>query len=1224
MTYMRRLDVVGCALLCCATWASADQPPHIVRDPMKVSPPALAWAKPDEATPIRALVICPWGNTRDVYRLAQHMNITFDLITTFNHQEVNFDATTAGRIDQPELVHTDRLLLPASKKRYDVIIVAAYSFGLLPGEVKYNIIKHAVDGAGLALFNQNMKTLGDLQKPLTAKSLGKGTELIRGIPWPAFRQARASVTTKYPGVRYSGDSVTKEMPLYGNLRNANRQVGRYRIGRGRLAVANLSRPYSRLGGVSLTPMMSYPLDKLFQYDYFLSIAAKQVRWAARGEPKVRAWSVFPNRAKMPRGPQLQEAGRVVVRSERGARGRVEIRVTVRDWDGAFEHRATHEAAIDRAEQTIGFPLPLLPDGEHFLDVQIARGDNVVDWGSAHFAVTSPVGVAKVDLQTDDDGALRDGTTIRGAVSLAGIKAPMELEVRVRDSYDRIEAVRRFPIQRGQSKQAFALDLPDRQGIIFRVAATLRADGQNVSVGRAEFTIPKHLTPDRFLAIGWAGASPQPRSIEKYRLLRQYGYETILSSFPHDFSARSTAACDIIMVPYMIRLMSCDAKTCFTTAEWYKQMSAGLEAHARMISKYGALGYSLGDEVRLQSYVCNRPDCVAKFQQWLEGTYKTVDALNAEWQTKFKAFDEIEPTFIGEAKRKRNYVPTMDYLQHRRDLWVEQCRFCYDAIQRGHPGARMGYEGASGYERWPELLEFFRLTGPYTRYDMDTALDLARPDTVIGNWMGSYGGFGRDIPRERHARWYSLQRLIFGFNSQWWWTTAMAFKGDNTPVERMDNNAQTLALIQAGLGKVLVTSDFQRDPVVIPYSPPSDLATQFYSELTSIDTAKTLTREILKEHGLRQRRVPMTQIAAGELERLGTKVVMLPYHQAMSKREAEGLRRFVARGGTLIADLRPAVLDEHGKPLETGFLDATFGIARKSIEPPHTATGKPDMSGARGPFAALAKLDAELRADKSVTARADAKAHGTIDGVPICIENRVGKGRAILLNFALNEYSDLRTADEHRPLQRMLARLLEEAGLPPEVRVTVDGQPADRLDIPRWRKGDMLIVGLDRYPVDPARDRPWHAKLQWRKRGHVYEILSNTYFGETDSAETELSPHEVKFFAWLPHQIGDVSLNVPATVRAGERVPITVGLDVPVGGRALHVVGIDVYRPDGTWAHYLRKRIALKDARAQAHVRLAHNAPVGTWKLRAREVISGKTVERAFRVTPSALARKGGE
>ena len=510
----------------------------------------------------------------------------------------------------------------------------------------------------------------------------------------------------------------------------------------------------------------------------------------------------------------------------------------------------------------------------------------------------------------------------------------------------------------------------------------------------------------------------------------------------------------------------------------------------------------------------------------------------------------------------------------------------------------------------ELLEFFRIAGPYDWSDNDIVTDQRAPGTIVGNWIGNYGS---DKP-DWLARYASWRRLILGCNSQWWWTMQFAFNGDNTPIRRLAANTEALAEINAGLGKLVVNSRIVREPIVLPHCPPSKTVSRFVKDLTTISSAKGGARSVLSDLCLRHWRIPMKKIVAGELQRAGHKVVLLPFHQAMSERSAQALRRFVEQGGLLIADLRPAVMNEHGRSLKQGFLDATFGITRVQVKGDLALQGKPVIKLKIGPVAALAGFKEEMRVDRSVRARPGAVVGGAVQGVPICIVNRVGKGRAVLLNFALAGYAGWRKEGSAAPARRYISELLAQVGVKPTVRVTTGGQWTDSVHAARWRNGSMRILALDRYPIEPERDaKPLRVKVQWPERGYVYEIRAHRALGPRDALETELAVHVPKLYAWMPYAIGDVTLGAPAGARPGQRVAITVGLGASRAQRAPHVVTLDVYGPDGSWKHYFRQRLRLSGAQARTHITLAHNAPPGDWKLVAGEVISGKTAQRTLRV-----------
>ncbi|UYO97394.1 beta-galactosidase trimerization domain-containing protein [Microbacterium sp. M28] len=61
-----------------------------------------------------------------------------------------------------------------------------------------------------------------------------------------------------------------------------------------------------------------------------------------------------------------------------------------------------------------------------------------------------------------------------------------------------------------------------------------------------------------------------------------------------------------------------------------------------------------------------------------------------------------------------------------------------------------------------------------------------------------------------------------------------------------------------------------------------------------------------------------------------RVLILPNTVAMSDRQADQLREFVARGGTLVATYRTSLLDEHGRPRKDFALGDQFGVSAHGV------------------------------------------------------------------------------------------------------------------------------------------------------------------------------------------------------------------------------------------------------------------------------------------------------
>ena len=153
---------------------------------------------------------------------------------------------------------------------------------------------------------------------------------------------------------------------------------------------------------------------------------------------------------------------------------------------------------------------------------------------------------------------------------------------------------------------------------------------------------------------------------------------------------------------------------------------------------------------------------------------------------------------------------------------------------------------------------------------------------------------------------------------------------------------------------------------------------------------------------------------GEFDARSTKVLILPLAFAMGL--VPRRRRFATsceNGGTVIADVRPALYDGHCKPLENGVLDDVFGIQRTgkqdAVEIDRLAVN--DLNGAKlqmkwGNWHGHDIYPA-MKVDPTVsltTGKALGRAYqvhywAALD-TPVCVVNEFGKGRAVLLNFSV--------------------------------------------------------------------------------------------------------------------------------------------------------------------------------------------------------------------------------
>ncbi|HEU5337053.1 MAG TPA: beta-galactosidase trimerization domain-containing protein, partial [Terriglobales bacterium] len=177
-----------------------------------------------------------------------------------------------------------------------------------------------------------------------------------------------------------------------------------------------------------------------------------------------------------------------------------------------------------------------------------------------------------------------------------------------------------------------------------------------------------------------------------------------------------------------------------------------------------------------------------------------------------------------------------------------------------------------------------------------------------------------------------------------------------------------------------------------------------------------------------------------------KVVFLPYPVMLAKNVAEGIRRYIENGGTVVAEARLAWNDARGIASDVipgAGLDEVFGARERLIRP----VDRPEMEMAPTPglpgMAAREKVAGSgFEEDLIPSGSAQVLARFS-DGQPAVVQNSFGRGKAILVGSFLA----LAYEREHEASTRQfLVALAEQAGVARPV--SVGGAAAPQTEVRR--------------------------------------------------------------------------------------------------------------------------------------------------------------------------------
>ena len=225
--------------------------------------------------------------------------------------------------------------------------------------------------------------------------------------------------------------------------------------------------------------------------------------------------------------------------------------------------------------------------------------------------------------------MKGQVTLRGAPPAGSI-----LQVRFRDSYDRILRREELPVVADRAQYPFEYAADEFATIQMRVEAALVADGEEVEMRQASFTVPNR-RQGQFNFVMWDA----PNDVLGYwawRKLQEAGMNiSLIGSFSERAQPPALRACDASVAPYSTRIL--DPKdddgfmqpVCWNdepAVDEYVQRIVNNQKHLR---EQGVFVYSLGDE-GVTHGCCVHPACIAAYRRYLADQYGTIEALNESW------------------------------------------------------------------------------------------------------------------------------------------------------------------------------------------------------------------------------------------------------------------------------------------------------------------------------------------------------------------------------------------------------------------------------------------------------------------------------------------------------------------------------------------------------------------------------------------------------------------
>ena len=400
-----------------------------------------------------------------------------------------------------------------------------------------------------------------------------------------------------------------------------------------------------------------------------------------------------------------------------------------------------------------------------------------------------------------------------------------------------------------------------------------------------------------------------------------------------------------------------------------------------------LAYNIRDELST-TYSANpfdydfSPIALAGFRDWLRSQYHDLAALNAEWETQFKSWDEVKPFSTDQIKNRMasgdalprgkpdwqavealkydplaarqsptrwNFAPWADFRTYQDISLARALADLRDAAHALDPRTPVGIEGTQmpnafgGYDLW-RLAHALDWIEPY---------DIGDAREIFASFMPNKPAlttvFESDTDHARRRLWHLLLEGDRGC-IVWWSEDCIDWKSPDyelTPKARA--LAPALQEMTTPLAQLFLRAKRVRDPLLIHYSQSSiqvdwllestvDGSTwpRRFSSFESDHNRQVRVRggwlSAFEDLGFDPQFISSEEIESGRLRSLADAALVLPSSHALSDREAAEISAFLDQSKnnaitrTVFCDGGPGAFDEHGKLRKQSALEKFFPVS----------------------------------------------------------------------------------------------------------------------------------------------------------------------------------------------------------------------------------------------------------------------------------------------------------
>jgi len=1201
----------------------------------QIETPHYAWGSDFVNGPLKSYSISPVFDGRGIIELTERLNLDFKVATIGRTSGADrwgfgdfYDRRGPGsdldsgdnpyRIAQ-DYITEDLLFSPG----FDVIIwPGLHVWESYPEQVRNAILERVKNGTGLVLLypisdkdDSQLWTASPLKSVVASKAQrlvpDSETWTIPALDLSAWSPTKTHYITK--GVCF--DALPYSFMGVFSYQNNNAEV-LIKTAKGNpvLAVSNYGKgrivalAYPERG---FLPRVESPWESGVKYpywEYIWSLMARSVIWASHKEPDVSIQKVSKttNGIHVVLQNNLKESSLVI---------------QVTDDFGLVEEEST---VILKPEQTSANILfrNKLHGGGHIVNVTLKNGKGVYDWYSLIFRTTK---IARIVSITCDKTEIPVGEKVFDTVKLSSEKLVKGvLTAKLFDNFERLVDEQKIDVSfQGEKEVAIILNSEHILTHLAKSDYTLEVNGYDADHQVKEhFILQPRIWNDYDVTMYHFGPNPLPGVWPATDRQLQELNVTTLAAYTLENSKQAN-----YKVQAQTRIKGVESPDNGPDMDYYLEMKKKyLETHDKrlLIRKYGLKdpvylnsvreelktkvgnwkkfspsAYYIFEEPSVTSYddpldLCFGEKTLDAMRDWLKTQYASLDALNQQWGTSFKSWNEVVPDDSREARQRGNYSSWADHRSYMETCWADLFKFVQETVNEIDPGGLVqlsGTQAASSHNGYDySLLDQF--VGQMNPYDIDNQLEYHHtfnPNLKVSGGAG-YGALGKGVLYD----FYNHLFLKETAGSYVFWQVSCLNPDLRICQAGKDMKEGFDEMLKRGIGRLIGSYESENElKIAIHYSYPSIHAAWIADGEISMkrydNDGKTLRQfnrnrdgwvKVLHDMGIGFNFISYTNIEKGGLLANGYKVLILPMSMALSDQEVRNIQEFVSQGGILIADALPGIMDNHTKFRQPRALAEVFGIQAKSFTVQEIITPK-------------CETDLTVRSAKILLNE---------NNRPQLICNSFGKGKAYLLNYFMDGYPEEKLKHTNETSLIKIRNLFDLEHLKSGINIT---SPSGELEngIEKYTfssiGGAARLLGL--LPGKEGEDRA--VVLHFNESVYLYDIRNKKYLGDADEFKIDIKNSVPELYGLLPGKIEDVKISTEPQIKTGETVSINLGLSGDEIAGFNSVATIEVFNPKGEKINCYSKNCDIKNGSGSYKFNLALNDPKGTWKIRVTEVIS---------------------